>query len=149
MPVSGGAVLGLANSQFLSLGCSSTSVAVIDFKFVDMYFSAWGEVAKSIAKVAYEQGLIAFDKVSEFDSEQLARCAAHSHAALIFGGNARERTVRAEKVFGYYASRPSIIEETPQVVPARLLGWDLLSRKEVGIGEGNTRSELEGWSGHD
>ena len=35
-----------------------------------MYFSASGEVAKSIAKVAYEEGLIAFDKVSEFDSEQ-------------------------------------------------------------------------------
>lgn len=66
-----------------------------------MYFSARGEVAKSIAKVAYEQGFIAFDKVLEFDSEQLARCAGHSHAALIFGGNARERTVRAEKLLGY------------------------------------------------
>lgn len=121
---------------FLSLGCGSTGVAVVDFKFVDMYFSTWGEVAKSIVKVAYEQGLIAFDKVSEFDSEQLVRCAGHSHAALIFGGNARERTVRAEKLFGYYASRPPIFEDIPQVVPARLLGWDLLSRKEVGIGEG-------------
>jgi hypothetical protein len=98
---------------FLSLGCSSTSVAVIDFKFVGVYFSARGEVAKSIAKVAHEQGLIAFGKVSEFDSEQLARCAGHRHAALIFGGNARERTVRAEKFFGHYASRLSIFEEIP------------------------------------
>jgi hypothetical protein len=114
-----------------------------------MYFSARGEVAKSIAKVAYEQGFIAFDKVLEFDSEQLARCAGHSHVALIFGGNARERTVRAEKLFGYYTSRLSIFEEIPQVVPARLLGWDLLSRKEVSIRDGNTRSELEGQSGHD
>ena len=92
--------------------------------------------------------MIAFDKVSEFDSERLARCAGHNHAALIFGGNARKRTVRAEKLFGYYASRPFIFEEVPQVAPARLLGWDLLSRKEVSIEEWNTRSELEGWSSH-
>jgi hypothetical protein len=109
-----------------------------------MVFSARSEVAKSIAKVAHEQGLMAFGKVLEFDSEQLARCAGCSHAALIFGGNAGERTVRAEKLFGYYASRPSIFEEIPQVVPARLLGWDLVSRKEVSIGDRDTRSELEG-----
>jgi hypothetical protein len=81
-----------------------------------MCFSVWGEVAKLITKVAYEQRLIASNKVSEFDSGQLASSVGHSHAALIFGGNARESAVRAEKLFGYYVSRPSIYEEIPQAV---------------------------------
>ena len=40
------------------------------------------------------------DKVSEVDSKQLARSAAHSQAPLVFGRNARGRIVRAEKLFG-------------------------------------------------
>jgi hypothetical protein len=126
--VSGGTVLGFAKrpQPFLLLGCSSTSVAVVDFKFVDIYFSAWCEVARSITKLAYDQGLLAFDKVSEFDSEQLARCTGRSRAALIFGGKVRERTVCTEKPFGYYASRPSIFEEIPQAVASEASRLELI-----------------------
>ncbi|KFX91872.1 hypothetical protein V490_05679 [Pseudogymnoascus sp. VKM F-3557] len=85
------------------------------------YFSsrgeqAWGEVARQITKCAFELGFISSDGVSEFTSEELAKSAGHSHAALIFGGNAREKTIRARTLLGYNPTRHSIFEEIPTAV---------------------------------
>lgn len=73
-------------------------------------------MASLIAKSAYEQGFIGTDEVSEFSNEDLAKSAGHSHAALIFGGNARENTIRARKLLGFNPSRHSIFDEIPTAV---------------------------------
>jgi hypothetical protein len=75
-------------------------------------------MGKQIARVAFENGLIKSDQVYEFSDEELARSAGHSHAALIFGGNAREQSVRARKLLGWNPTRHSIYEEIPEAVAA-------------------------------
>lgn len=79
-------------------------------------YKAWGEVARRVAKSAREQGFIGTEEVSEFSDEELARSAGHSDAALVFGGNARETTIRARKLLGFNPSRHSIFEEIPIAV---------------------------------
>jgi hypothetical protein len=73
-------------------------------------------MAQLIAKHAHEQGLIGSDQVSEFSSKELAKSAGHSHAALAFGGNARENTVRARELLGWQPFRLSIFDEVPVAV---------------------------------
>ena len=73
-------------------------------------------MAELIAKSAFNQGYISGDTVSEFATGQLAESAGHSNAALIYGGNAREKSIRARRLLGWSPSRRSIFEEIPTAV---------------------------------
>ncbi|KAL7904486.1 hypothetical protein GGI35DRAFT_463314 [Trichoderma velutinum] len=77
---------------------------------------AWGEIAASIAKVAHELGYIASDTVSEFSAEEANQSAGHAPASLVFGGNAREKSIRARKLLGWVPNRGSLFDEIPEAV---------------------------------
>jgi hypothetical protein len=79
-------------------------------------FKSWGEMAEIITKSAFEQGFIFKNKISTFETDDLAKSAGHSNAALIYGGNARERSIRAKKLLGWSPSRGSIFDEIPVAV---------------------------------
>lgn len=83
-----------------------------------VHLQIWGEVGKLVAKAAYQQGLIASDKTFEFTSDELTRSAGHSNAALVFGGNAREKSIRAGKLLDWTPSRGSIFDEISVAVAA-------------------------------
>lgn len=69
-----------------------------------------------ITRVAYDKGYISSDSVSEFSPEELTQSAGHAPASLVFGGNARESSIRARKLLGWSPSRGSIWDEIPQAV---------------------------------
>ena len=73
-------------------------------------------MAAAIARVAHDKGYIPSDSVFEFSKEQQTQSAGHAPASLVFGGNARENTIRARKLLGYSPSRGSIFDEIPQAV---------------------------------
>ena len=77
---------------------------------------AWGDVATSITRTAYELGYIASKDISEFNDEESSRSAGHSSASLIFGGNAREKSIRARKLLDWNPSRGSLFDEIPAAV---------------------------------
>jgi hypothetical protein len=91
-------------------------------------FAGWGKVAKRITKSAFEQGFISTDKVSKFETGQLAASTGQSNAALIFGGNAREVSIRAKKLLGWSSSRPSIFEEIPVAVASEAARLDMVKK---------------------
>jgi hypothetical protein len=73
-------------------------------------------MAELITKSAFEQGFILNNKIAAFETGDLAKSAGHSNAALIYGGNARERSIRAKKLLGWSPSRGSIFEEISTAV---------------------------------
>jgi hypothetical protein len=80
--------------------------------------------------------LISSNDVSEFTSAEFAKSAGHSHAALIFGGNAREETIRARRLLGWTPSRGSIFDEVPAAVESEaaqlgIVGRGDLAKKEM------------------
>lgn len=85
-------------------------------------------MARLIAKSAHQQGFIRTEEVSEFSNEDLAKSAGHSHAALIFGGNARETTIRARKLLGFNPSRHSIFDEIPAAVTSEAARLGIVKR---------------------
>jgi hypothetical protein len=86
-------------------------------------------MGKLIAESAFKQGFITTDRVSEFETGQLSESAGHSNAALIYGGNARENSIRAKKLLGWLPSRGSIFEEIPVAVASEAAGLGLSAKK--------------------
>lgn len=81
----------------------------------------WGDVAKSISKTAFEQGLI---KSSEVDKISVADASAlHPWAPLIWGGNCRSRSDRIEAL-GWKAKGPLVFDSLPAMLAeeAKTLG---------------------------
>jgi hypothetical protein len=73
-------------------------------------------MAALITTSAFDQGFIASNGISEFATGQLAESAGQSNAALIYGGNARENSIRARKLLGWSPSKGSILDEIPVAV---------------------------------
>jgi hypothetical protein len=73
-------------------------------------------VAASIARIAHEKGYIVSAAVSEFSPDEANRSAGHAPASLVFGGNARENTIRARKLLDWIPFRGSLFDEIPQAV---------------------------------
>lgn len=95
------------------------------------YFSSvgeqsWSNMKELIAKSAFNQGFISSDTVSEFATGQLAESAGHSNSALIYGGNAREESIRARRLLGWSPSRHSIFEVIPAAVASEADGLGMI-----------------------
>lgn len=88
---------------------------------------SWGQMAELIAKAAFDQGFISSKNVSEFETGELAQSAGHSSAALIYGGNAREKSFRAAKLLGWSPSKGSIFDEIPLAVASEAKRLGLVS----------------------
>jgi len=86
-------------------------------------------VSASIARVAYDKGYISTDSVSEFSQEELTQSAGHAPASLVFGGNARESSIRARKLLGWSPSRGSLWDEIPQVVESEAARLNLKKKE--------------------
>ena len=84
-----------------------------------------------IANVAYKQGFLTSDKVSEFSSEKLAKFLGHSQGTLLFGGNGRENAIRARKLLGFNPYRPSIFDEVPEAVASEAARLGLTQKKQA------------------
>ena len=73
-------------------------------------------MAASIARVAQKKGYISSATVTEFSPDELNSSAGHAPASLVFGGNAREKSIRARQLLNWTPTRHSIFDEIPQAV---------------------------------
>lgn len=87
-------------------------------------------MAELITKSAVAQKFISKNKVTQFETGDLAKSAGHSNAALIYGGNAREKSIRAKRLLGWLPSKGSIFDEIPRAVEseATRLGLSQMSQ---------------------
>jgi len=97
-------------------GVGTATLGRVGYFFASRGEQVWGEVAAAITSYAYQKGYIKSGVLFEFSSEELASSAGHSHAAVIFGGNAREESIRARKLLGWIPTRGSIFDEVPAAV---------------------------------
>lgn len=74
----------------------------------------WGELAQSTAEAAAHLGLIPEGKAESIDLESAKQYAGFE--SLSWGMNSRGRALRARKILGWKPSRPSLLEELPEIV---------------------------------
>lgn len=83
----------------------------------------WGELAKSTAEAAAKLGYLPEAKAEAIDLESAKKYAGFE--SLSWGMNSRGRAKRAREILGWKPSRPSLLEELPNVVRSE---WDRMQR---------------------
>jgi nucleoside-diphosphate-sugar epimerase len=82
----------------------------------------WGDVARAIAKIAFEKKLINSPEVENVSTEKADELTAHG--SYLWGMNSRARAIRARKLFGWEPKQEGLFESLPAIVDgkARELG---------------------------
>lgn len=81
----------------------------------------WGDLARSIARIAVEEGFISNAKEERMDIEQAREQAGFEAAS--WGLNVRCQAIRARELLGWTPTRPSLEAELRDIVKGE---WDLL-----------------------
>jgi len=91
------------------------------------YFSengdfVWGDVARAIAKIAFEKKLINSPEIDSISTEEADKLT--GHGSYLWGMNSRGRAIRARKLFGWEPKQKGLFESLPEIVDgeARELG---------------------------
>jgi nucleoside-diphosphate-sugar epimerase len=74
----------------------------------------WGELAQATADIAAKLGYIPEAKAESIDLESAKKYAGFE--SLSWGMNSRGRARRAREILGWKPSRPSIVEELPEIL---------------------------------
>jgi hypothetical protein len=89
------------------------------FYFTEAGEYAWGDLARQIAKIAFEKNLIDSsntESITPDDADKL-----HPWGRILWGTNSRGRAVRANKVLGWTPAQRAMVDALPEIVEAEAL----------------------------
>jgi nucleoside-diphosphate-sugar epimerase len=112
------------SKAFLALVDAALDGSKASWNKEGLYFTeageyTWGDLARLIAKVAFEKKLIdsaEVDSLTPDEADQL-----HPWGRILWGTNSRGRAIRANKVLGWTPSQRSLADTLPEIVEAEAL----------------------------
>ena len=88
---------------------------------------AWGDVFKSMTKLAHKRGLIASEDTPALTTEDLIKLFPYGH--LVWGTNSRGESIRGKRLLGWSPHRAPLMEDLPEAVE--------IEAKDLGLIQGH------------
>jgi nucleoside-diphosphate-sugar epimerase len=89
------------------------------FYFTEAEGYVWGDVARQIAKIAFEKKLIDSPDVESITPDEADKL--HPWGRILWGTNSRGRALRANKVLGWTPTHRGMVDALPEIIDAEAL----------------------------
>jgi nucleoside-diphosphate-sugar epimerase len=89
------------------------------FYFTEAEGYVWGDVARQIAKIAFEKKLIDSPDAESITPDEADKL--HPWGRILWGTNSRGRALRANKVLGWTPAHRGMVDALPEIIEAEAL----------------------------